>query len=33
MRKKIFTSFAIEDRVEKNLFTGQAKNASVPMNL
>lgn len=30
MAKRIFTSFAIEDKNEKILFTGQAKNASVP---
>jgi hypothetical protein len=29
-QKRVFVSFAIEDRLSKFLFTGQAKNASVP---
>lgn len=28
--KRVFVAFAKEDEVTKNLFTGQAKNASVP---
>ncbi|NOU17729.1 MAG: hypothetical protein HOO91_09245 [Bacteroidales bacterium] len=28
--KRIFVAFAIEDEITKNLFTGQAKNKSVP---
>lgn len=30
MAKRIFTSFAIEDKTIKNLFLGQAKNDDVP---
>lgn len=30
MAKRIFTSFAVEDRNEKVMFTGQAKNTSAP---
>jgi hypothetical protein len=28
--KRVFISFAIEDKTTKNLFTGQAKNTKVP---
>lgn len=30
MAKRIFTSFAIEDKIIKDLFLGQAKNDNVP---
>lgn len=33
MTKRIFTSFAIEDKTERDLFVGQAKNAKVPYDL
>ena len=33
MAKRIFTSFAIEDKTERDLFVGQAKNKSVPYEL
>ncbi len=33
MAKRIFTSFAIEDKTERDLFVGQAKNQAVPYEL
>ena len=33
MAKRIFTSFAIEDKTERDLFVGQAKNKRVPYEL
>lgn len=33
MAKRIFISFAIEDKTERDLFVGQAKNENVPYEL
>lgn len=33
MAKRIFTSFAIEDKTKRDLFVGQAKNEAVPYEL
>jgi hypothetical protein len=33
MAKRIFTSFAIEDKTKRDLFVGQAKNQAVPYEL
>jgi hypothetical protein len=33
MAKRIFTSFAIEDKTKRDLFVGQAKNQAVPYGL
>jgi len=33
MAKRIFTSFAIEDQTDRDLFVGQAKNRNVPYEL
>ncbi len=33
MTKKIFTSFAFEDKTKRDLFVGQAKNKKVPYEL
>jgi CTP synthase (UTP-ammonia lyase) len=33
MAKRIFTSFAIEDKTTRDLFVGQARNESVPYEL